>query len=57
MKHSSSGKVVNELRAIHPAVRTHPETKEQALFINEAHSLTVLKFELRGECSSSRIFV
>ena len=46
MKHSSSGKVVDELRAIHPVVRTHPETKEQALFINEAHSLQFASLSL-----------
>ena len=46
MKHSSSGKVADELRAIHPVVRTHPETKEQALFINEAHSLQFASLSL-----------
>ena len=46
MKHSSPGKVANELRAIHPVVRTHPETKEQALFINEAHSLQFASLSL-----------
>ena len=46
MKHSSSGKVVDELRAIHPVVRTHPETEEQALFINEAHSLQFASLSL-----------
>ena len=46
MKHSSFGKVADELRAIHPVVRTHPETKEQALFINEAHSLQFASLSL-----------
>ena len=50
MKHSSSGQVVDELRAIHPAVRIHPETKQKALFINEAHTLqfTSLTLEESG---------
>ena len=46
MKHSSSRKVADELRAIHPVVRTHPETKEQALFVNEAHSLQFASLSL-----------
>ena len=46
MKHSSSGKVADEFRAIHPVVRTHPETKEQSLFINEAHSLQFASLSL-----------
>ena len=46
IKNSSSEQVADELRAIHPVVRTHPETKEQALFINEAHSLQFASLSL-----------
>ena len=38
MKHSSVGLKSDELEAIHPVVRTHPETKKKSLYINEAHT-------------------
>ena len=39
MKHSSVGLKSDELEAIHPVVRTHPETKKKSLYINEAHTI------------------
>lgn len=39
MKHSSVGLKGNELEAIHPVVRTHPETGRRALYVNFAHTV------------------
>ena len=39
LKRSSAGMKGNEFSAIHPVVRTHPDTLMKSLYINEAHTL------------------
>ncbi len=51
LKHSSVGLKGNELKAIHPVIRTHPETGKKALYINEAHTLKFVG--MKNEESSS----
>jgi taurine dioxygenase len=63
LKHSSLGMKNNKLEAVHPVVRTHPETKKRTLYINEAHtthfigmseeeSMPILKYLFKHQVNS-----
>ena len=63
LKHSSLNLKNNKLEAIHPVVRTHPETKKKCLYINQAHtthfvgmseeeSMPVLKYLFKHQINS-----
>ena len=63
LKHSSLNLKNNKLEAIHPVVRTHPETKKKSLYINQAHtthfvgmskeeSIPVLKYLFKHQINS-----
>ncbi len=63
LKHSSLNLKSNKLEAIHPVVRTHPETKKKSLYINQAHtthfvgmseedSMPVLKYLFKHQINS-----
>ena len=63
LKHSSLDLKNNKLEAIHPVVRTHPETKKKSLYINQAHtthfvgmseedSMPVLKYLFKHQINS-----
>jgi len=63
LKHSSLNLKSNKLEAVHPVVRTHPETKKKSLYINQAHttrfvgmseeeSMPVLKYLFKHQINS-----
>ena len=63
LKHSSLNLKNNKLEAIHPVVRTHPETKKKSLYINQAHtthfvgmseedSMPILKYLFKHQINS-----
>ncbi len=66
-KHSSTDIKSSELEAVHPVIRTHPETKKQSLYINIAHtkcltdmsineSVPILEFLFKHQIKSEFIY-